>query len=264
MRQLAPFLSLFLASAALARPPTPKELFLSGTASFAGGNYTAAERQFLACRRALGDNAAVDFNLAMTSLRLEELGRARVYLERAQRLAPRDRALADQLRGLYARLDTAAPPSPSWLHAMWDAARTGLTYPEALALATVIGLAAAGLIGTWLLTDRRRWGLAALVMSAAAVLMGSVALAKLAEALGPPRAIVVAESASVRGGPGGEFGEIGRLSEGVDVRLLERPQVRFGPGPALRVTREDQGLWCEVRAPSGMRGYVRRSLLEPI
>ena len=256
---------LLLALAAVAHAQqSPKELFLAGTASYTQGDYAGAERQFLACRQALGDNAAVDFNLAVTYLRLEELGRARVYLERATRLAPRDRETRDQLRGLYSRLDQAMPPSPSWLHGLWDAARSNLTCSEALTLATVVELLAALLLGLWVLTRRRTWGWSGLAVGLVAVFLWSVALAALGQEVGPRRAVVVAESASLRGGPGEEFGEIARLTEGEDVRLLEHARLRFGSGLALRAVRGDQGLWREVRTPSGVRGYIRRSLIEPI
>lgn len=243
---------------------SPKELFLAATAAFAAGNYSAAERQFAACRRALGDNATVDFNLGMTYLRLEELGRARVCLERAQRLAPRDRQTSDQLRGLYARLEQPLPPPPSWLHALWEGLRGALTYSETIALASLSALAAALLVGLWLLTSRRRWGLAAALACVIALPLWSLAIAAIAERAGPELAIVVADAASVRGGPGGDFGEIARVPEGAGVRVLERPCMRFGADLALHVAHPEGRLWCEVRTSSGVRGYVRRSLIEPI
>jgi len=251
-------------SASAQTEQSPKELFLAATAAFAAGNYSATERQFIACRRALGDNATVDFNLGMTHLRLEELGRARVCLERAQRLAPRDRQTRDQLQGLYARLEQPVPPPPSWLHALWEGMRGGLTYAETIALASLSTLAAALLVGLWLLTDRRRWGWAAVLACVIAVPLGSLAIAAIAERVGPQPAIVVADAAFIRGGPGEEFGEIMRVPEGTDVCVLERPHVQLGADLALRVARSEGGLWCEVRTSSGVRGYVRRSLIEPI
>jgi tetratricopeptide (TPR) repeat protein len=264
MSSLALALCLLARAGIAQEEPAPKTLFLAATASFAAGNYTAAERQFLACRRAVGDNTAIDHNLGVTYLRLEELGRARAWLERARKLAPRDRETRDQLRALYSRLDQPVPPPPSWLHALWQGARDGLTYGEALALATLAGLAAALLVGLWLLGERRAVGWLAAVAVAAAAFTWSIALAKAAEQLGPQRAIVVGEGASLRGGPGEEFGEIARLSEGAEVWALAGPRLRLGAGAALRVVREEGGVWCEVRAAAGARGYIRRSLIEPI
>ncbi len=265
MRHWGLALAVLLPSAAFAQgQQSPKELFLAATAAFAAGNYPAAERQFLTCRRTLGDNATVDFNLGVTYLRLEELGRARVYLERAQRLAPRDRQTRNQLRGLYARLEQPVPPPPSWLHALWAGARGRLTYSEAIALAALSALLVALLIGLRLLTDRRRWGWAAGVACLVAAPLGALAIAAIAGKIGLQPAVVVAPSASLRGGPGEEFGEIARLPEGAEVQVLERPRVWLGSGLALRVAHPEGGLWCEVRAPSGARGYMRRSLIEPI
>jgi hypothetical protein len=249
---------------ARAQEPDPKALFLAATAAFNSRDYAAAERQFLACRAALGDNATVDYNLALTYLRLESPGRARVYLERCLRLAPRDGEARTQLRLLLARRNETEPPPPSWLHALWDALRRNVTLQGAVGLAAGANLLAAALVGAWLLTGRRRLGWLGLVAGLLALLTWPLAGSRVADELRGRRAIVVAESVAVRGGPGDEFGEITRLTEGQPVTMLEHPRLRLGPNLSLSTVRDERGLWCEVRAPSGARGYVRRGLIEPI
>jgi hypothetical protein len=140
---LAPIL---LVSAAVNADQTPEQAFLAATASFGKGDYAAAERQFAACRRAVGDHPTVDFNLAMTYLRLEQPGRARVYLERVLKQSPRDREARDELRHVLAGLDQPPPPSPSGLHAMWHGLKANVTRRGAVNVAAILfTLAASGL-----------------------------------------------------------------------------------------------------------------------
>ena len=264
MRSAFLLAGLGLTVAAAAQEGDPKALFLSATAGFAAEDYAAAERQFLACRAALGDNATVDYDLALVYLRLETPGRARVYLERCLRLAPRDREAREQLRLLLARLNEAEPPPPTWLHALWEAVGHSLTLTGAFGLAAAANVVAALLVGLWLLKARRWLGWLGLCAALFAALTWLLVGSRLAEELRGRRAIVLAESAAVRGGPGDEFGEIVRLTEGQAVSLVERPRLRLAPDLSISIVHDERGLWCEVRAPSGARGYVRRGLIEPI
>jgi uncharacterized protein YgiM (DUF1202 family) len=52
--------------------------------------------------------------------------------------------------------------------------------------------------------------------------------------------VVIAEHAELRSGPGDTFDELGRLRDGVEVRL-----------------RAKSGIWLEVRLPTGEIGWVR-------
>jgi hypothetical protein len=253
-----------LGSAAHAQDVDPKALFLAGTASFNSGDYASAERQFQACLSGLGDNPVVDYNLALTYVRLESPGRARVYVERCLALTPRDRAAREQLRLLLTKLNETTPPPPSWVHALWAAVCGSLTVGDAVALTAVANLLAALVVGLWLLAGRRWMGRVGIALGLLAVLTWPVAGSRLAGALDGRRAVVVTQSMALRGGPGNEFGEIARLTEGQVVIMLERPRLRLGPDLSLSVVRNERGLWCEVRAPSGARGYVRRGLIEPV
>ena len=253
-----------LAGTPLAADQTPEQAFVAGIAGFREGDYAAAERHFAACRRAVGGHPAIDFNLALTHLRLEQPGQARVYAERVLKQAPRDRAARELLRRVLARLDQPPPPSPSGLHALWDGLKASLTCREAVNIAALLFCLAALTLGGWLLTEKRALGWAGLVACMLAASMWSLAGAKMTEDLAGERAIVVADSAALRGGPGEQFAEIARLSEGSTVTLLARPHLRLGPGLALRLTYDSQGLWCEVKAPSGARGYIRKSLIETV
>ncbi|MBM3499605.1 MAG: hypothetical protein FJX74_13170 [Armatimonadetes bacterium] len=249
---------------ALAQDSDPKALFLAATAAFNAGDFTAAERQFQACRSAIGEEPTVNHNLGLTYLRLESLGQARAAFERCLEQSPRDREARDQLRLLLVKLDESEPPPPSWLHALWGSVRSVMPPPRAVELAALANFAAASALGLWLLTGRRRLGRLGAGLGVLAVLTWPVAASRLADALDGRRAIVTAGSAAVRGGPGDEFGEIVRLTEGQAVILLERPRLRLGPSLSISAVRDERGLWCEVRAPSGARGYVRRGLIEPI
>lgn len=255
-------LAMLTTGAAGAAEQTPQQAFLAGMASFSDGDYAAAERHFSACRRVVGPGPAIDYNLALTYLRLEQPGRARLYLERVLEAAPRDRGARRQLRHVLAQLDLPTPPAPSGLHALWDGLKGSVTCHEAVNAAAFLFLLAALIAGMWALNGKRalRWiSIAALGVAGAAWLLAG---AKLAEELGGERAIVVADSAALRGGPGEEFAEVARLSEGTAVALLARPRLRIGPGLAIGTSRDTQGLWREIRVPSGARGYIRQSAIE--
>ena len=261
-RTLTLLMAALVATTCTCQEQAPEALFQSATASFVAGDYQAAEWQFRACLDALGDDPTVDYNLAMTFLRLEQPGRARAFLERAAQLAPGDREIARRLQLVLTQLDQTPPPPASWLHALWARAKGRLTAPQAVGLTATLNLLAALFLGLWLLTKRRRFGLAGLVAAGLALGSWPLAWAKVTERTGPPRAIVVETSVALRGGPGESFGELQRLAEGAVVTLRERPGLRFGPGLSVRTDPVEKGLWCEVRTASGARGYVRGALIE--
>jgi len=235
--------------------------FQSATAAYSAGEYQKAESQFRKCLGEIGDDPTVHFNIAMTCLRLEQRGLAMAHLLASRSLSPRDDEVQRQLRVMRAELDQIEPPPASWLHALWGGLRDGLTYDEVLWFAALVTLATSGLLGLWLLTGRRRFQWPGIIAIAFALVAWGLAGAKIVERIGPPAAIVTDSSIPLRGGPGEEFGEIERLSEGSAVTILERPRLHVGPGLSVGVGRDDLGLWAEVRAASGARGYARRNQL---
>ncbi len=105
----------------------PPPLFEAGNAHFVAGEYASAHAAFLAALGTGQASAALYYNLANTYVRLDSLGQAIQYFEKARLLSPEEPRIAHNLAQVRARLGLTdrTAPDPYWVSA-WSRLRQHL------------------------------------------------------------------------------------------------------------------------------------------
>ncbi|MDT0632403.1 SH3 domain-containing protein [Rubrivirga sp. S365] len=212
--------------------PAPRaeaeRLFDVGTTLVAEGDTAGAVAAWEGALDTGWASAAAEANLGAVAHERGDVGRARLHLERAARLAPLDgdvaRALADAREAAGAAPPTAA--ERAWRGLVGVVRPVGLV---ALALALAFGALALRLLG------RRRPALVVSVVAAFAVAAAGTSLWQAAQADG----IVLADAADVREAPSPTAPPVARVRAGE----------RVGVG-------EERAGWRRVSA-GGAEGWVR-------
>ncbi len=227
------------------------------------GDFETAESTYVGLIEQFGPDPTVYFNLALLCEAQERFGVARAYLERALQLAPRDRAIREELSRVIARCEQPEAPPRSWLHALGRWAVCRVTVKEALAGESLLFALGVGGLGLLLVRPAPlRWLKIALVAAGVVwLLLCALAASKLWGQLGPQSAIVAAHGAALRTGPGEEFGEVAHLPEGCKARVLGRSRCQLAWPAGLRPTPDDGALWLELQLDSGAGGFVSRAAL---
>lgn len=185
-------------------------------------------------------------NLSAAALQAGDDGRARLYAERAARLAPSDPDAAHNLALARRAAGESAPRPPTATGAAvaWTASRVGAG--AVLWMALVLWLVLCGMVAL------RFWRPSALLRRATLV-MAPLAIAALALAAAvahdeaASRGVVMVEEAVVRSAPD----------------LNASTTTTIGAGELLR-TRRTRGTWREVRLPDGATGWVDAGALEEV
>jgi len=240
-----------VASAGPAVAQSPDERFDAGLAAYEAGRFGEAAEIWSDLARSGVRDPRVEFNLGNSLFKTGQIGEAILHWERARRLAPTDRDVLWNLR--YARTlivdrtpDVEPGPPLRWVHAAQDAVGPGPQAAVALALwwgiAAVAALAWARPRG---FTPAVAWSIAVLGI-ALALVAGSWwwTWSRLHE---DGVAIVLAEAAEVRAGPGENNAGLVQVHEGLAVRVRQR--------------RES---WVQVELPDGLNGWVRADVLEEV
>lgn len=217
-----------------ASPADAAHLFAVGSALVAEGDTAGAVAAWEGAAETGYASAEVSYNLGTLALARGEVGRARLHLERAARLAPADQAV---MRNLALARQAAGEPPQGRGAAVWARARAAL--PPLLMVTVALGLAFAALGAV--LAGRRRLGAAVGLAAALAVAAAGVSVWQSTRPLGVAIAdVAVTASPS----PTGEL--VARLRE----------------GEAVAVGTEADG-WRAVRVGRA-RGFVRAAAVEPL
>ena len=206
-------MAVVLALLALLQPAPRAEaerLFDVGARLVAEGDTAGAVAAWEGARRTGWASAAVEQNLGVVAQARGDVGRARLHLERAARLAPLDGAVAAALA--TAREEAGAAP-PSAAERAWRAA-VGVARPVGLvALALALAFGALGLF----LLGRRRPALVVGAVAAVAVVAAGAAL----WGEGAVRGVVLVSVADVRAGPSATAPPLARVRAGEVVGVGE-------------------------------------------
>lgn len=216
--------------------------FDEGNRRYAEGDYRGA---LAAYEQAVGGgyvSGALYYNMGNAYYRIDALGQAVRYYEKARRLLPDDVRLRHNLQIVQARrVDQLSEiPEPFW-HVWW---RT------LVAAAGVYGLLVAGLVlylGAALLLMHRIWTGArgpwhrrAMRTSAAAgLLLLVLAFTASVERQTDRRGVIVAAETTLRAAPRPDAEDTMRIHEGLPVDVLR-----------------DGATWLQVRLPNGTTGWV--------
>jgi tetratricopeptide (TPR) repeat protein len=213
------------------------------------GEFGGALAGFEAIRAEGIKNAAVYFNLGNCYYRQDQLGRSIASYRRALLLAPRDGDARANLGLARASVyggdstSTRSPGFPALPLRIASPRQVQALFYVAYYLAALFFLAVLFLGG-----KLRRWaiyGLAvAAVVAGAAFGLSRYGASKLTSA---SEAVVIADRAELKSGPGNAFEEVSVLSDGAEVTLRAR-----------------SGMWVEVTLATGEIGWLRQDDLETI
>jgi len=224
----------------------PVERFRQANALYEQKEYAEAEALYRSILAAGVENSSLHYNLGNCCFKQGKLGRAIASYLRAQRMAPRDADIEQNLK--YARsfqIDQEfSNPKPSFTAALFQGLRDRFTLREQLAALLLVFWAGCIAWAGYL----RKPGAGFLrtviwVLLILYVLTGGVALSKYLD-LKRPVAVIVSPSATVTSGP--DTGTaLFTLHEGTTTRVRRR-----------------HGEWVQVSLPNGPTGWVKRSHLE--
>lgn len=226
-------------------PPEAERLFALGVERAEAGDHRGGAAAFEAVLEAGWASPALLLNLAHAYAEAGDLGRARLYAERAERLAPRQgdvRAARNRLARL-AGDPPARPPTVTEAVAARLARGIGSGVLLGLALALWVAVTAGVAVLLWFRPRGlvERVGLVGLALAAVFVFGLAVLTARYEHR---PEAVAMGETA-LYAAPGG--GEVGRVAAG---RLL-----RLGPS---------EGAWQAVRLADGAEAWVGRDQIEDV
>ncbi len=225
-------------------------LYNEGNRYFRDALYAQAVERYEAAAEAGARDARLEYNWAAALARLGDVGRARLHLERAIRLAPGDEDAGHNLEVLLGQIDGEEHPLDPGMFRRASRPGWGLS-PSSLARGA-LGLWCAG----WCF-----WALMAWVSGAAARAVlgyGAVIFALLLAGvlaifyasrrdLSRSLSVVVSGPVAVQRGPAPGEREVGVLA----------------PGRRVAEVRA-QGTWAEVRVSGELEGWVPRNAIEAI
>ncbi|MGD8239673.1 MAG: tetratricopeptide repeat protein [Armatimonadota bacterium] len=231
---------------------TPLPAQESAAALYERGDYAAAVGAFERELATAGPSSGLLYNLGNACFRAGRAGEAILYYERAARLAPRDPDVQDNLA--LARLATVdrfvEPPRP-WPLSLIARLHRGLTAGELATAATglfwLLCFAVAGRCAAVAPRWRRATGIGAVAVAILLLLAAATLGDKLYGEAYLEHAIVLADEAELRSGPGDSFASTLTLHEGAKLGLGQR-----------------RGVWVEVTTQAGGEGWVRASQVEGI
>jgi len=238
-----------------AAPATRAELtmtFLKGNRLYAEGDYSGARDAYLAVVNSGVSNPAVYYNLGNACYKLNKIGEAVLYYEKAHRLSPRDPDINLNLE--IARMATVDDIEPLPRNILFKLAGR---FQESTSLNEKINWALAGYLGFFiglhlLLFDhragrRRAWKTIKWLGLAVFIVFSASSASQVIAERNKPAAIIQSDIAKVRAQPipGGE--EIFTIHAGTKVLVEEK-------------RRE----WLEIRLEDGKYGWVPRDVLETV
>lgn len=214
----------------------------AANARYQAGDFAGAVAAYQAALEAGWDGARTHYNLGNALYRSGHHAAALAHWLAARRMAPRDADVRANLELALARRPQGPPaPSPSWLHAAVIACIDTFTLTELAATAAVLywlAMAAAILLILQVRPSRSVRRLV-IILALLAALIAALALGRWWRYHRTQQAVVVAESAIVRTGPGESFETVQTVTEGCLLQVLDYDQK-----------------WTRVIAEGGARGWI--------
>ena len=243
-------LTLSLMTALFAGPAD--DLFKDGNQLYQAGQYQAALEKYSQIANLGQESSALYFNIGNCYYKLQDVGRAILFYERALRLSPGD-------EDVQTNLSIAQLATPDKIERQPDFILTRAVQaychvlPENIQIGLVLGFYLAAMAGLilWVLTRGRRigsWaGRASLVLAVLLLLAGSSLAGRGWEERNRRDAVILASKVDVMSAPGAQAVEVFSLHAGAKV-TLDR----------------SSGDWVEIILPDRKSGWVKREALEAI
>ena len=221
--------------------PEAERLFQLGLELVAEGDTTGALAAWDGAAATEWMSAALSYNRGSVALARGDLGMARLALERAARLAPRNASIQTALTEVRERVGDAPP---SLLERISHSVLSILPLPVAVGLALLLNLLTLGLAALWWQRRSRPLAVGALGSALAFALSLGIALVALTAA-SSPRGVVL-DAGVVRTSPSPTATEAARLGAGTLLQLGET-----------------QGAWQAI-AVDDLDGWIPRAQVEAI
>jgi tetratricopeptide (TPR) repeat protein len=221
-----------------------------GVAAYYDGQYEAALEAFLAAENTGYRSGALLYNIGNTYFRLNRLGMAVVYYERARMLIPSDDLLNHSARIAQRRTKNrfSTIPRPFW-GKWWDAAVANIGPVWMYFVGLCFYLTAAVFLGARIWSGSRNDWLrrgVALCLVAGLPFLGAAFIASHSQAT-HRLAVVIELEADLRERPTEDADTATRVYEGLVVDLLER-----------------QEPWIRVGLPDGTTGWLIEDVIEEV
>lgn len=237
------FISVLLSSGlASAQPVEAVRLYEEGTERLIDGNYAGAVTSYRAALDMGVASTALYYNLGVAYYRLDQLGEAIRFLERARRLQPSDRRILHNLEIARSRIPErfARLPVRFWTRG-WQWIVSAIGAGGLFAIGAILWWVPF-LLATWRIRLRRRspWQLRVAWSSAfAATLFVAAGLRASVRSPYGEQAVIVESTAPLYSSAAGDDAGI-TLHEGLTVDVESR-----------------DGTWLRVRLPNGITGWVQ-------
>lgn len=220
--------------------------------SYAAGEYAAALADYEAILNDGKHSAALYYNLANTYFKLEQLGRAILYYNRALRLSPADEDIRHNLEYAEQMTKDSIEKIPEFVLTTWVRAIRGALSSTAWTVVSLVMLTLSlAMALVFLLSQRMSWrktGFYVMVLAAVLFVVTTLfAISERREIVNSREAIIMNSAVSIKSSPDRAATELFVLHEGTKVFV----------GEAL-------GGWAEVRISDGRKGWIEESRIEKI
>lgn len=220
--------------------------------SYAAGEYAAALADYEAILNDGKHSAALYYNLANTYFKLEQLGRAILYYNRALRLSPADEDIRHNLEYAEQMTKDSIEKIPEFILTTWVRAIRGVLSSTAWTVVSLVMLTLSlAMALVFLLSQRMSWrktGFYVMILAAVLFVVTTLfAISERREIVNSREAIIMNSAVSIKSSPDRAATELFVLHEGTKVFV----------GEAL-------GGWAEVRISDGRKGWIEESRIEKI
>jgi tetratricopeptide (TPR) repeat protein len=218
---------------------------------YRNGDFAAAQRAYIQVVDSGVEDARLFYNLGNSHFKLQELGAAILWYERAYRLDPRDEDIAANL--LFANQVKADRDEEKNGNVVIQFIIDTFFFPtlRELSLLFAVGWFGVFALGTWRLLGRggvgALWLVATLVCGSTALACGSWFALRSYQQAGAQSAIVLVRSVTARSGPDTGQTEVFSMHEGTKVSVVR-----------------SEGKWVLVRLQNGLGGWVLAEQIEII
>jgi tetratricopeptide (TPR) repeat protein len=227
-------------------------LFQQGNEAYDRGNFDLALANYAQLARYGVRDGRLYYNMGNCYYRKDDVGRAVLFYLRASRMLPRDPDVAANLALARARTQDKLPAvEPFWAIRLAGWPYFHLSHDELVAAASGAYLLFFAVLLIRILSRRdpvRRWCRNLILLSGALLLLfGANVLARIHDDSARVDAVIVADEAAGRSGPGETFTEIFRLHAGAEVVVHNR-----------------RDSWVQVALSNGMAGWLPTDVLDEV
>ena len=235
----------------IAQAQTADEWFERGNQAYSEGRWAEAADAYRKVLDQSIEDARVHVNLGSAEFRMGRIGPSILHFEKARRLAPADREIAENLRFVQGfRFDRVEEQPPialvTWIKQAQASVGVSGQWAVALALFWIAAaIVVAGLSKKGRFGPAHGWALA-VVMTLLLIAIGSAWMTS-ERLVQRDLAVVMVPAADVVAGPSASNPTLLTVHEGLTVEILDiRPE------------------WVQVALPNGIKGWLSRAVLSAV